>query len=408
MRSMWQMTLAKSQWVRSFYRTSCIPADVRVRRWRERQIARQRLELGPFATKSNIHSSVAVELTKGCSVGCWFCAFSPDKLSAAFAYTEEHRALWLDVLDALRVRLGPAAASIFLYWASDPFDNPDYERFCLDVHERLGVFPPTTTALALKDPARTRRFLELSQARGVWLNRFSVLSLKMLDRVHAEFTPAELAHVECLAVNKESSFSFGNAGRFRERALAQPELLAEQRRKVGFAPWFAADRAYDGVEAYPMDSISCVNGFLLNMVDRTVKLISPCVADDRRPLGYETYAERSFGDAAELGAALDDAIARHMTVGLADGVRVRFYPWVRYEECKGGFRVSGRFNEALEFVDDDHGDAWRLLGALVRGGETSAGVLGERIGADCNVGAERARTMLDVVFNAGLIDERDL
>jgi len=34
-----------------------------------------------------------------------------------------------------------AAGRGFCYWGTDPMDNPDYEKFCLDFHEVLGIFP---------------------------------------------------------------------------------------------------------------------------------------------------------------------------------------------------------------------------------------------------------------------------
>ncbi|MGZ8781492.1 MAG: radical SAM family RiPP maturation amino acid epimerase, partial [Thermoanaerobaculia bacterium] len=196
-RAMWQIVNAKSRVMHQFYREDGAPADARIRAWRAREIARQGLALGPFHVRSNIHSSISFELTKGCSVGCWFCALSPDKLTGVFRY-DENRELWRDTLTVFGEALGPALRTGFLYWASDPLDNPDYEKFCRDFHELTGVYPPTTTALALKNPARTRALLAESQERGVWLNRFSIITLKMLDAVHKEFTPEELARVECL------------------------------------------------------------------------------------------------------------------------------------------------------------------------------------------------------------------
>ena len=41
-------------------------------------------------------------------------------------------------------------------------------------------------------------------------------------------------------------------------------------------------------------SIACVSGFLINLLDRSVKLISPCTDLKRWPLGYAVYKEAAF------------------------------------------------------------------------------------------------------------------
>ena len=43
-------------------------------------------------------------------------------------------------------------------------------------------------------------------------------------------------------------------------------------------------------------TIACVSGFLFNMVERNVRLISPCNASERWPLGYRIYDEGTFTD----------------------------------------------------------------------------------------------------------------
>src|SRR6185437_16374682 len=118
-----------------------------------------------------------------------------------------------------------------------------------------------------------------------------------------------------------SAFAFGNAGGFRERAQRKPELMAQQRKNLRFAPWYTGDPSYAGVEDYPLGSIGCVTGFLVNMCDRTVQLISPCTADDRRPVGFHVFAEARFDTPADLGAALDRMIEERMPPSVRPGDR---------------------------------------------------------------------------------------
>src|SRR5262245_10451126 len=60
-------------------------------------------------------------------------------------------------------------------------------------------------------------------------------------------------------------------------------------------------------EANPrFDAIACVSGFLTNMVERTVRLVSPTRPGDHWPLGYRVYGERSFATASDFRRAVED------------------------------------------------------------------------------------------------------
>jgi radical SAM family RiPP maturation amino acid epimerase len=404
-RAMTEILQEKAGWVHAFYWKKAIPADPRIVVWRKRQLARQFLDLGPFPVRSNVHASLSVELSKGCSVGCWFCALAPERLSETFRHDEAGTALWRGVLRVFRDVLGPGAMSGFLYWGTDPLDNPDYEQFCLDFYEEIGVFPPTTTTLALKDPARTRRLLDLSREHDCWLNRFSILTVKMLDRVHAEFSAEELADVECLPLTREGSYAFGNSGRFRERALKDPELLESQRDNLKTAPWYTGDPVYADSDDYPFGSIGCVTGFLINMVDRRVQLISPCTADDERPLGSIVFAEGSFEGAEDLAALLENMISEHMSPTVRPDARPVFHDWLRYEELEDGVRLSGRFRQKAEWRDAELGSLWRSLGARVKNGRETAGEIVGGVAAEHSVPPEAAQMCLDMFLRGGVLDE---
>src|SRR5580700_86519 len=100
------------------------------------------------------------------------------------------------------------------YSGTDPFDNPEYERFIEDFAAVNGCLPYTSTALSVRDPERTRRLIAVSGPNQL---RFSVLSLGMLTRIHAEFAPEELLLVEIGPRNEGSIHSrfMGFAGRAR-------------------------------------------------------------------------------------------------------------------------------------------------------------------------------------------------
>jgi radical SAM family RiPP maturation amino acid epimerase len=402
---MWAEVEQKDRWVREFYGSYAVPDDPRVRQWRERQVARQRLDLGPHFADTNIHSSLTVELSKGCTGRCWFCAVGAGTFEGHWPYTEPNAALWRGMLDALRARLGPAAASGFLYWATDPLDNPDYERFCMDFYERVGVFPPTTTALALRDVPRTKALLALAESHDCWLNRFSVLSLRAMDKITSAFTEDELALVECLPLNRGAAFAFGNAGRFRDHALRSPSLLEEQRHKLASAPWWSSDEGYQGSEDYPSNSIGCVSGFLVNAVARSIQLISPCTADDRWPLGYHVYDEAHYETLGDFERCLDRIIAVQMPLEVADEARPGLHPWLGYEESGEGCRLAGRFGTSVSVTDTGAPDALRSLVSHLRANRRTTAELKGLMQRDHAVGAGWVQEHLDRLLRAGLLDE---
>ncbi len=262
-------------------------ADPDWRAWRERQMQRCISHLGPKADLL-VHAPFCIELGKGCSVGCWFCAVSAAKLGEQLTYTPAHKSWWRNCLEVLQEILGPAAAAGYCYWGNDPLDNPDYESFLVDFHEVLGVFPQTTTAQPDRHVDRVKALLREAEKRGGLLERFSVLTLGQWKRIHEAFSASEMAFVECVPQNKEALDAY--------KVVAGRALEREQKQ-------VAAGKA----QPTPADStstIACVSGFYLNMVDRRVQLITPCNASRRWPLGYQVLNQGQFEDARSLRSLL--------------------------------------------------------------------------------------------------------
>ncbi|MBX3166931.1 MAG: radical SAM family RiPP maturation amino acid epimerase [Candidatus Eremiobacteraeota bacterium] len=245
--------------------------------WRGRQIQRCAWQLAAGNAEAIFHPPAAFELARGCSVGCWFCGVSAPKLADLWPASPENRRLWKETLEVVFEFCGPAAAHSFLYWATDPLDNPDYEQFCLDFHAVFGQFPQTTTALAGRDPERTRKLLRLSQAHGCLLNRFSLSSKRQLRQVHEKFSPEELLRVELILQNKESLGALSAAG----KALSRID----------------PSRAH-------ATTIACVSGFLFNMCEGRVRWVTPYPSGPQYPDGYKVEAEAHFESAAQLREVL--------------------------------------------------------------------------------------------------------
>jgi len=358
--------------------------DPRFARWRKRQIARGLFELGESRTGQIVHAPFALELNRGCSVGCWFCGIDAPKMTETFTYSPANRELWRGLLAVLHAEVGKTAGWGFCYWATDPFDNPDYEHFAIDFHEILGTFPQTTTALPLRDPARTRRLIQVSESRGCFSNRFSILTLRKLKEVHKEFSPSELRAVECIPQNKESIMNFANAGRARDRARRSAE-----RAGIGFLD--------------PAGTIACVSGFLINMVERSIKLVTPCRATDRWPLGYMVIDQASFRDANHLRPEVRRMIDSHMTATVEELPRVAFADGLGYEGTEDGFVLSTEFRNSRHEHPPLSG-CLRELGRLVREGRSNAETIALVL-SYFGLPAEGTQRMLQAMLERGLLLE---
>jgi radical SAM family RiPP maturation amino acid epimerase len=398
-RNMWQLNQSKQALVKSFYLLENLPANAGMLAWRNRQIQRQKFDLGPFFTETNIHSSLTVELSDGCSVGCWFCALSPDSFKKYYDY-QTYQQEWLQFLDIMHGFLGEAMKSTFLYWATEPFDNPDYEKFCLDVYNECGAFPPTTTAVAHKDPERIRQFIKFSSDYGCWLNRFSLTSQGIMNKVHKEFTAEELAEVECLPLNKNANFAYGNSGDFRKRVQENPNILVEQDSKLRKAPWHQSNPDYANSEDYANGSICCVTGFLVNMVTRNIQLISPTTASDEWPLGYIIHSNEYFEDIYSLNLILKQLQIEHFKENLNETDWLSFNPWLKVNSANYHLEIAGRFNQKAIFNKFLEGNLCNIIQTIEK---TPASFLDiqRRVFQEYSITFSESSVLIHQLFNQG-------
>jgi len=334
-----------------WYGPEAAASDERIAAWRARQQERMRLELGAFPTKASVRAAWNAELTRGCSGGCWFCNMAAPELNGLAPADERSLDEWRGIVRALKSRLGPAIRTGFLDGASDPFDHPAYEAFCRIVLDEANFFPPTSTAMSLRDPERTRRFFAEAMAAGCWSVRLTVRDQDEFDAVHETFSADELAHVQLNSFTPESSFVFSLAGRFRERYLSDPEFAERERRKLAFAPWYTVSKDYRNDRNYPMDANTGVVGFSLNMVDRTVSLVAPRPSSDAFPLGFATLDWLAFGDCDEFAVAIDSLVKRWMPTRVLHNDVLALWPGLRSEPIAGGVRLHGRFGQFTDIVE---------------------------------------------------------
>jgi len=271
--------------------------------WRRRMIARAKGSLMPMIETEIVHAAAAFELAAGCSVGCGFCALGAGKLTAVARHDAATAPMWQGMLAALGHAVGAAAGTAFTYWATDPYDTPDYPAFLDAFADCFGHVPPTTTARGTDDIALTRRLIDQIKERGGGPFRISILTTKQLRRLHDAIPVEDLPFV---------------ATAIQTRGAATYRIVAGRALEQGRGP--SADAP--GGEG----TIACISGFLVNLPERRVQLISPCLADRRRPNGYRVHDERHFDDADGFADALDLMIAAAMPMTLAGGAEARLRP----------------------------------------------------------------------------------
>jgi len=371
---------------RTRYRMEGAPSNPRFATWRQRQMQRVYWELGPVRAESVVHAPICFELSKGCTVGCWFCGVGAEPFGGNFEYTAENAGLWRGTLEAVRELVGRGAGCGFCYWATDPLDNPDYEKFILDFHEILGRLPQTTTAQPLRNLPRTRALLAMSARLTNGVERFSVLSLGQFRRLMEAFTPEELTMVELIPQFNSDASPKVSAGAVRDRLV--------NLNGAGVPKTSTRDTEDGG-------SIACVSGFLVNMVERVARLISPCSANQRWPLGYIVFDEFHFNTAAEFRAGVEAAIAHAMKTNLDAGDPVRLNPLLKMERQADGVTLSNsvisvRMASQIESV---------VLPECIERGELVSEIADARA-ERCGVPHLWTHYEIDAIWRAGVLDEQ--
>ncbi|MES0488855.1 MAG: radical SAM family RiPP maturation amino acid epimerase [Leptospirales bacterium] len=392
----------KGQW-RDRVKKECASSNPRIHAWRERQCARSLIESGAYDTVL-IHTPVAIELTDGCTVGCWFCGVGATKFAKVWEYTDENSAMWRQILEVLYDRIGPAARWGFCYWATDPFDNPDYEKFAGDYADIMGGYPQTTTSQADKYVERLRQLLPISESHGCRVNRFSVLTEKQLHRLHAAFTPEEMLNVEVVSMMRDGTVPKALAGAFRTKTLQgdRDQLITREVAKISEALVEMPKEEGKTVEVVQPATIACVSGFLLNMVTKTVKLISPCAASDRWPLGYIIFDEQQFTDADDFTRVLDEMIATHMQEEIAPEDVMRFHPDFEYSRKEKGFILSTTYNQ-IRFEREELGSYLSSLGSQVEQGDRTASEIAFKTCYEYGIPEDTTLRTLQRFFQSGLL-----
>ena len=357
--------------------------------WRRRRVGAVRNELGAFGWSLD-HPCHAVEMAVGCSVQCSFCAFDAGKLQTVFDLQDpENRALVRGVATGMLEVFGWPAMHGMLYWSTEPHDNPHYVKLLEFWHRLTGAMLCTATARAGED--WVRELIEFYTKGPVQWPRISVLSRGMMRRLHNTFTPLELRDTTLLMQQKDAEREKVPGG--RERMLEQL-VEADDLRKVDF------ENLPEGFEP-PQGSIACISGFLINMVNRTVKLISPCYTSMVFRYGYRVFDETTFDGPEDFEVALKRIVKRSMVVRPYPEMPMRWRDDLKLVLQPDGFTLLSPTTRR----DFRKGDLHRRTAELIARGDLSYQQVFDALSDEPRIGPVMAMTMLDLLFRKGYLCE---
>lgn len=284
--------------------------------WRRRMIGATLWRDSPQKHAKLVHAPFTIELTKGCTVGCWFCGVDAEKYQGHVEINASTQAVWRSLLESFRAIAGQESAQHgFCYWATDPLDHPDYEWFLEEFHSILNFWPQTTTAQGMKHAERMRRLLATVKKKNAFVQRFSMTRSTDLDAIHNYFTPEELFLCELIPQYDDRLSKKATAGRVRDLVIKRKE----QNKPIQF---------HHNLES--TGSIACVSGFLGNLVQKSLKLITPCEASDRWPLGYRILSERHFDRPEEIESLIRDMLETGLNDRLLPDDRLQPYSGIDF------------------------------------------------------------------------------
>ncbi len=320
-----------------------VPASPKFDAWRNRRIASAESELGAFNHKID-HPVMTLELCDGCSVQCWFCSFSADKLKGVLDYNE-NRSYFRKIVRTCVDLFGPEAAGLaLLYYATEPHDNPHYIDYMKEFARITGSTVCTATAVCTDYEWVKSLIAYYRQYTQPW-PRLSVLSTRVLHKIHEQFSPDELRDVAMIMQMRDSAREKVSGGRIFDVATDMRER----------------DSTNYLQDVIPQGSIACVTGFYINLIRKDIKLISPCYTSEKWPYGYRVFDEAQFESAGDFRDVMVDMIDRSMPVTPPAGMPFRFRDDLVLKPLENGFDLVSP-NQIHHFHDKS---VFRAMGDLL-------------------------------------------
>lgn len=375
----WQFVFNKIVFRDTMQKKMCVPSNPRMRAWRERQVARCNGDLGGV-NLSFVHTPITFELADGCSVGCEFCGLNAGRLKSLFRYTDENAKLFREVLSVCHEVIGDAAGTGMLYFATEPLDNPDYEKFEDDFFKEFKCIPQITTAVGTRDVDRMLRFIKSVPLKNGSIHRLTVTSLEMAREILEKFPAEEMIYSELIPQYEEAPAFVPFTVVGKEAELKEGE------------------QARDGDPG----TICCVDGFRVNFCTRELTVFTPCHMSEKNPKGIAEAKTVVFTDAEDFRNKMQSLIDEYMVVELPGDEILRIYDYFSIKESEHGKGLVSKNGEVL-LLDKLPKDAGlETLEVLMEGTYTKREIV-KKVSTEKGVAPEKVFWILNQYWKMGLI-----
>jgi len=362
--------------------------------WRNRRIVAAKSELGYFGTQIG-HPVFAFELNEGCSVGCWFCSFATNKLSATYDYPQE-RDEALSIVRQCSEIFGQKMIMMSLpYYRTEPHDNPYYIDFLKDFEKETGAVLCTSTAIT-GDIKWVKELLNYYQKREdgscYFWPRLSILSLPALRKIHTAFSPEEIKDIELLIQVKDHDRPKVTGGRILkdQAGLRDVEDFASLVRDEATLTALA-----------PQGTIACVSGFNINLATREIMIFSPCYTSQKWPHGFRVFGQTSYSDESDFAESIKNLVERCMYISPPRDKLLKFRDDMVFHQTEDGFDLATP-NQRHHFKGKSK---YGPLGQLIAEGTHTYAQVSEILLSQHKVNPIVSRAVIQQLFDDGFIDE---
>ncbi len=223
--------------------------------------------------------------------------------------------------------------------------------------------------------------------------RISVLSRNIMRRLHKTFTPSEMRDTILLMQQADAEVFRTKVPGGRERMLQQL-VESDDMRNID------TDNPPEGFDV-PQGSIACVSGLLVNMVKRSVLLISPCYTTLENRYGYRVFDSATFEDGEDFKRVLEKIVARSMVTAPYQEMPMKWRDDLKFVDQKDGFTLISPTTRR----DFRRGTLHLITGALISDGTLTYGEVFDQLSDHPEIGPMAAMAMLDNLFSNGYLCE---
>ena len=214
--------------------------------------------------------------------------------------------------------------------------------------------------------------------------------------------------MELIEQNEESIAIKSASGRFLTAIEDNPELLKNEINRV-----YGKVAEEHNIVELPA-TISCASGFVINMVTRSCRLITPCKASKKNPCGYKICGEKTFKDAKDFEKVLLELINENMQIAANELPVIKLREGMTLEcvtnldektglECYS-FEIGSEFRK-LKIKEENNREFLIKLMDYIDSSKYNESTLAMLIFYGLKIEENSTRNLVDLLFKFGLLEE---